>query len=225
MLRSVFTTVRVVLPPTLGLGLRVNDPGVPFKFASVGHVARPAASVLSPDKWILQAITTHTKFVQDVRFSPSGDHLASVGSDAKIFIYNGASGETAKEITCNSHTGSIVSTDDVVHGDIDSDGYQTACGWSPDSNTLMTVSADSTVKLCKQFCFYVDRDVSKMENIGDVEASKLVTSWSLGTGVSHQQVGGTWTEGDEIVSLSMSSDLNIFDKRVADEPSRIIRVR
>lgn len=57
-----------------------------------------------------------------------------------------------------------------------------------------------------------------------MEASKLVTSWLLGTGVDHQQVGGTWTEGDDIVSLSLSSDLNIFDKRVGDKPSRIIRV-
>jgi len=69
----------------------------------------------------------------------------------------------------------------------------------------MTVSADSTVKLW------------------DVGASKLVTSWSLGPGVDNQQVGGTWTEGDEIVSLSMSSDLNVFDKRVSDKPSRIIQ--
>jgi hypothetical protein len=57
-----------------------------------------------------------------------------------------------------------------------------------------------------------------------VGASKLVTSWSLGSGVDNQQVGGTWTGGDEIVSLSMSSDLNIFDKRVPDKPSRIIQV-
>lgn len=63
-----------------------------------------------------------------------------------------------------------------------------------------------------------------MTNAGDVEASQLVTSWSFGTGVDHQQVGGTWTENDEIVSLSLSSDLNILDKRVGDKPSRIIRV-
>jgi len=63
-----------------------------------------------------------------------------------------------------------------------------------------------------------------MADLGDVEASKLVTSWSLGSGVDNQQVGGTWTEGDEIVSLSMSSDLNIFDKRVSEKPSRIIQV-
>ena len=63
-----------------------------------------------------------------------------------------------------------------------------------------------------------------MVNLGDVETSKLVTSWSLGPGVDNQQVGGTWTEGDEIVSLSISSDLNIFDKRASGKPSRIIQV-
>ena len=51
-----------------------------------------------------------------------------------------------------------------------------------------------------------------------------MASWSLGPGVDNQQVGGTWTEGDEIVSLSMSSDLNIFDKRVSEKPSRTIQV-
>ena len=70
----------------------------------------------------------------------------------------------------------------------------------------------------------IGKFVSQMVNPGDVEANKLVTSWSLGPGVDNQQVGGTWTEGDEIVSLSMSSDLNIFDKRVSDKPSRIIQV-
>lgn len=142
--------------------------GVPFKYAST--------------------IRTHSKFVQDVRFSHSGDALASVGSDAKIFIHNGISGETIKEITGDGHTGSI-----------------SACGWSPDDKTLATVSFDCTVKLW------------------DVEASKLVTSWSLGAGVDYQQVGGTWTEGDDIVSLSLSGDLNVLDKRVAAKPSRIIR--
>jgi hypothetical protein len=74
------------------------------------------------------------------------------------------------------------------------------------------------------FVSAVGKFVSKMVNLGDVEASKLVTSWSLGPGVDNQQVGGTWTEGDGIVSLSLSSDLNIFDKRVSDKPSHIIQV-
>lgn len=55
--------------------------------------------------------------MQDVRFSPSGDNLVSVGSDAKIFIHNGVSGETVKGITSDSHTGSIVSASNTSHRD------------------------------------------------------------------------------------------------------------
>ena len=57
----------------------------------------------------LQTIRTHTKFVQDVRYSPSGDHFVSVGSDSKIFIYDGKTGDTVAKVSDSPHTGSIVS--------------------------------------------------------------------------------------------------------------------
>lgn len=57
---------------------------------------------------LIQTIKTHTKFVQDIRFSPSGDHFASVGSDYKIFVYDGKTGDTFGEFTDSPHTGSIV---------------------------------------------------------------------------------------------------------------------
>ena len=60
--------------------------------------------------------------------------------------------------------------------------------------------------------------------VGDVESQKPVTTWKVGSGVSHQQVGNTWTSGDDIVSLSMSGDLNVFDKRSGEKPARIIQV-
>lgn len=53
-------------------------------------------------------IKTHTKFVQDIRYASSGDHFASVGSDSKIFIYDGKTGETVGEFTDGIHKGSIV---------------------------------------------------------------------------------------------------------------------
>ncbi|CAE6532530.1 unnamed protein product [Rhizoctonia solani] len=83
--------------------------GVPFKYQS--------------------SITTHTRFVQDVQFSPSGDVFASVGSDMKAFLYNGETGETLGELA-GAHKGSIM-----------------ACAWSPDSANLLTSSMDRTVKL------------------------------------------------------------------------------
>ncbi|OCH86494.1 WD40 repeat-like protein [Obba rivulosa] len=134
-----------------------------------------------------KTIKTHTKFVQDVRYAPSGDIFASVGTDAKIFLYDGKTGDTLAEVTDSPHSGSIF-----------------ACSWGSDSKSFVTSSADCTVKLW------------------DVETRKATITWTLGTGVSHQQVGNTWTEGDDIVSLSMSGDLNIFDKRVRDKPARVL---
>lgn len=61
------------------------------------------------DSPLLQIIKTHAKFVQDVRYAPSGDHFASVGSDAKIFLYDGKTGDTLDEFTDSPHSGSIVS--------------------------------------------------------------------------------------------------------------------
>ena len=46
-----------------------------------------------------------------------------------------------------------------------------------------------------------------------------MATWVVGSGVASQQVGNIWTEGDEIVSLSMSGDLNVFDRRAGDKVS------
>jgi WD repeat-containing protein 1 (actin-interacting protein 1) len=59
---------------------------------------------------------------------------------------------------------------------------------------------------------------------GDVETRKAVTTWTLGAAVNDQQVGNTWSGAEDIVSLSLSGDLNVFDRRTADKPSRVISV-
>ena len=46
----------------------------------------------------------------------------------------------------------------------------------------------------------------------------------MGTGVEHQQVGNTWSGESDLVSLSMSGDLNIFDPRTGDKPVRVLSV-
>ena len=79
--------------------------GAPYKYDRVYTTHR---SYPIPSWTYSQTIKTHTKFVQDVRYSPSGDHFASVGSDAKIFIYDGKTGDTLNEFTEIPHTGSIV---------------------------------------------------------------------------------------------------------------------
>lgn len=94
-------------------------------------------------------IKTHSKFVQDVKYAPSGDYFASVGSDAKIFLYDGKTGDTIAEITEDAHSGTIVSIESPSYCAGATDANQTACSWSPDSKSFSTSSVDRTVKLCK----------------------------------------------------------------------------
>ncbi|KAF8182076.1 WD40-repeat-containing domain protein [Pholiota molesta] len=158
----------------------------PFRAATAGDDTTIVFHSGAPYKYE-RTIKTHTKFVQDVQYAPSGDNFASVGSDAKIFLYDGKTGDTVAEFTDSPHKGSI-----------------TACSWSPDSNSLLTSSADCTVKLW------------------DAQTQKAVTTWTVGSGVNHHQVGNTWSGQADLVSLSMSGDLNIFDPRTGDKPVRIL---
>ena len=54
---------------------------------------------------------------------------------------------------------------------------------------------------------------------------KQVSSWIVGAGIGDQQVGTAWIAADQLVSLSVNGDLNIFDKRGStDGPVQMIRV-
>lgn len=46
----------------------------------------------------------HTNFVNCVRYSPNGQHAISVGTDKKIQLYDGATGQPTKDIS-NAHDG------------------------------------------------------------------------------------------------------------------------
>ncbi|KZT40582.1 WD40 repeat-like protein [Sistotremastrum suecicum HHB10207 ss-3] len=137
-----------------------------------------------------KTIKTHSKFVQSLSYSSSGDHFASAGSDFKVFVYDGKTGENAIEIP-NAHTGTVY-----------------AVSWSPDNRTLLTSAADRTVKLW------------------DVETQKSIISWTVGDAIQSQQVGNTWagkSSDTGIVSVSLSGDLNIFDKRSSSGPVKILQ--
>jgi hypothetical protein len=58
-----------------------------------------------------------------------------------------------------------------------------------------------------------------------VETRKVTATYTLGTGLQHQQVGNVWSSPDTIVSLSLSGDLNVFDKRSGEKPVKVLHVR
>ena len=72
----------------------------------------------------------HANTIWGTSFSPDGSKLVSVGSDSKIWIYDGKTGEAEKEIGGREHKGSIFGV-----------------SWSKDSKKIVTASADKTVKI------------------------------------------------------------------------------
>jgi len=59
-------------------------------------------------------ISTHTRFVRDVAYSPDGEVFVSVGSDGKMFLYDGKTGETKGEFERGEATSSLVSKIDAL---------------------------------------------------------------------------------------------------------------
>ncbi|XP_055378325.1 actin-interacting protein 1 [Condylostylus longicornis] len=74
--------------------------------------------------------TDHTRYVQAIKYSPSGNLFASGGFDGKVFLYDGTSSELVGEIGSPAHKGGI---------------YGVA--WKPDGSQLLTCSGDKTCKL------------------------------------------------------------------------------
>ncbi|KAK1234193.1 WD40 repeat-like protein [Marasmius sp. AFHP31] len=117
-----------------------------------------------------KTIRTHSKFVQDVQYAPSGDNFASVGSDYKIFLYDGKTGDTLAEVTDSPHKGTVM-----------------ACSWSPDSKSFSTSSADGTVKLW-------DVETRKAANVwtvgSGVDYQQVGNTWNGESDIVSLSLGG-----------------------------------
>jgi WD40 repeat protein len=72
----------------------------------------------------------HDKFIYGTAFSPDGASLVSVGSDRRIWLYDGKTGEAKNQIGEGEHKGSIFGV-----------------SWAKDSKKLVTCSGDQTVKI------------------------------------------------------------------------------
>nr|POE47993.1 putative wd repeat-containing protein c9g1.05 [Quercus suber] len=84
----------------------------------------------APFKFNTSSRGQHDKFIYGVEFSPDGETLVSVGSDRKIWLYDGKTGEPIKQIGEGEHKGSIFGV-----------------SWAKDSKQFVTCSGDQTVKV------------------------------------------------------------------------------
>lgn len=101
----------------------------PFRVATASEDYQAALHEGPPFKF-LRSFKDHGNFVQVARFSPDGKLLATAGSDGKVFLYEGKTGELVKSLGEKAHTGSVFGL----------------C-FSPDGSQLMTCSGDKSVKI------------------------------------------------------------------------------
>lgn len=103
----------------------------PFRAATAGDDCTVVFYHGAPYKYN-KSSRKHSKFVYDVKFSPDGSKLVSVGADAKIFVYDGKTGDNIMELVDanNGHKGSVF-----------------AVSWDASSKYIVTSSADQTVKV------------------------------------------------------------------------------
>ncbi|EEH38076.2 actin-interacting protein [Paracoccidioides lutzii Pb01] len=127
-----------------------------------------------------RASENHVNYVCGLGFSPDGANLVSVGSDRRIWLYDGKTGETKTQIGAGEHTGSILGV-----------------SWSPDSRKFVTASADQTVKV---WDVEQGKVVQNWKMGGDVAVS--VSDQQVGVVWPNGRSDGL------IISLSLTGDLN-----------------
>lgn len=76
--------------------------------------------------------------------------------------------------------------------------------WSPDSKFLLSASGDKTAK------------------VWDIAANTASTEFTFGTSIDDQQLGCLW-QGDYLLTLSLSGNINYLDMNNPSTPRRIIK--
>lgn len=105
-------------------------PQRPYRLATGGEDNQVSWFEGPPFKF-KKGITDHTRFVNCVRYNPTGTLLASVSSDKKGIFYDGKEGTKVSELSADGgHAGGIY-----------------ACSWNKSGDRLLTASADKTVKI------------------------------------------------------------------------------
>lgn len=148
----------------------------------------------APFKFNTSSRGQHNKFIFGTAFSPDGGSLVTVGSDRKIWLYDGKTGEAQKQIGEGEHTGSIFGV-----------------SWAKDSKSFVTASADQTVKLW-------DAEVGKVTQSWRMGEDKVASIRDQQVGVvwPHGRSDGL------IISVDLDGNLNYLTQG-SPKPSKIVR--
>lgn len=136
----------------------------------------------------------HDKFIYGTQFSPDGNSIVSVGSDRRIWLYDGKTGEAHKQIGEGEHRGSIFGV-----------------SWAKDSKKLVTCSADQTVKIW-------DAEADKCVQSWRMGEEGTVSIPDQQVGVTWP---GGRSDG-LVISIDLEGNLNYFQEG-SEKPVRIIR--
>jgi WD40 repeat protein len=130
----------------------------------------------------LKGAQEHARYPNCVRYSPDGEYFVSVGSDSKIVLWDGKSGDKVKVIDSKSdaHKGSIFSF-----------------SWSPDGKQILTASGDKTAKVWN----IEDGACVATFNLGNEIADQQVSAlWHKGD------------KKEYLITVSLSGAINFLNK-------------
>ena len=130
-----------------------------------------------------QALRDHSNFVNCVRFAPDGSLFATCSSDKKVCLYDGKTATLEGSLVYDETKG-------CAH-----DGSVYHCAWSPDSQHLLTVSADKSARIWH---------VPSRSCVHKLSTTEQPTTQDM-------LVGCVWASPSLLFTLSLSGHLNFFN--------------
>lgn len=104
----------------------------PYRIATASEDLSVKFYAGPPFKFQHTCSNEHERYPNLIRYAPNGETFCTVGSDSKILIFDGKTGEKIRSVeSADGHKGSAI---------------YSFC-WSPDSKKILTASADKTCKL------------------------------------------------------------------------------
>lgn len=180
-----------------GHGKQINAVSIrqqrPLRAATVSDDTNMCFFHGAPFKFNTSVQGTHDRFVYGTQFSPDGSTLVTVGSDKRIWLYDGKTGEPIKQVGEGEHKGSIFGV----------------C-WASDSKRFVTCSGDQTVKVWEAESGKCTQSWRMGGDSVSIPDQQVGVTWPAGR------------SDDLIIYIDLEGNLNYFQIG-KDKPVRVVR--